>query len=68
MKIQNNSYAMVELGRIKKNAKFINRDLKKAVQYFAVAAKEENPQGYYYLGKEYFYGQALRERFCKATV
>ena len=65
-KLYNNVYAMIELGRLKKNGKFISRDLKTVVQYFSFAAKRKCPQGYYYLGKEYFYGRILNQDFNEA--
>lgn len=65
-KAYNNVYAMIELGRLKKNGKFISRDLKTVVQYFSFAAKRKCPQGYYYLGKEYFYGRILNQDFEEA--
>ena len=46
-----NPYAIAILGTMYKQGKYVIRDLKKAVQFFAISAKEGCPEGYYYLGK-----------------
>lgn len=61
-----NPYAMAILGKLYKQGKYVFRDLKKAIKYFALSAKNGCPLGYYYLGKEYFYGRLLNQDFDEA--
>lgn len=64
--ILDNPFAMAILGRTKKQGRYIMRDLKTAIKYFACSAENKCPLGYYYIGKEYFYGRLLDQEFDKA--
>lgn len=63
---EKNPYAMALLGKLLKKEKNLFRDLKTAVIYFANSAEKECPLGYYYIGKEYFYGRFLDQDYDKA--
>lgn len=57
-----NPYASAMYGKILKQGKYVLRDLKKAVKYFALSAAKKCPEGYYYIGKEYLYGRIIEQK------
>ena len=65
-KVNHNSFAFAIVGKIYKSEKIVSRDLNTAIKYFAQSAKLGCTLGYYYLGKEYFYGRYLKVNYLKA--
>lgn len=59
----NNSFAFAIIGKMYKQEKYIIRDLKLAIKYFARSVELKCPLGYYYLGKNFFYGRFLEQNF-----
>lgn len=62
-----NPYAMVAIGLILKHSKF-GQKLNFAMEYFSSAVENGCPLGYYYIGKEYFYGRFLEQDYDKAKL
>jgi TPR repeat protein len=58
--------AAVELGELYSDGKHIPQDFAKAVMWFRNAAQNQNPIGYYRLGKCFFHGNGVQQDYAKA--
>ena len=65
-KINGNSFAMALGGKFCKQGKPILRNLRKAVKYFECSAQNKCPLGYYYIGKEFYYGRYINQDYYEA--
>lgn len=60
------SWAQAELGYLHEHGKGVARSIQKAVQYYNLAAQQNDPMGQYYLGKCYEDGNGVNVSFEKA--
>lgn len=59
-------YDLIQMGEIYREGILVEKELKKAFQYYSKAVEAGNPNGYFYLGRAYATGEGVSQNGKKA--